>query len=81
MLYYQYNSHGDDIYKSIIQSSQSLRASVNKLLWHEDTGNETYCLNQTEKENEMLKRREDVNGYPIKTEYYRNEGKYVSQYV
>lgn len=28
-----------------------------ELLWHEDTGNEIYCLNQTEKENDILQQR------------------------
>lgn len=34
-----------------------LENSTYELLWHEDTGNEIYCLNQTEEENEMLQRR------------------------
>lgn len=28
-----------------------------ELLWHEDTGNAIYCLNQTEKENDILQQR------------------------
>lgn len=31
--------------------------SIYELLWHEDTGNELYCLNQTEEENEILQQR------------------------
>lgn len=34
-----------------------LGSSVYELLWHEDTGNELYCLNQTEEENELLQQR------------------------
>lgn len=34
-----------------------LKRSTYELLWHEDTGNELYSLNQTEKENEMLQQR------------------------
>ena len=28
-----------------------------ELLWHEETGNEIYCLNQTEEENKILQQR------------------------
>ena len=28
-----------------------------ELLWHEDIGNEIYCLNQTEEENDLLQHR------------------------
>ena len=31
--------------------------SIYELLWHEDTGNELYSLNQTKEENEMLQQR------------------------
>lgn len=31
--------------------------SIYELMWHEDTGNEIYCLNQTEKENDRLQER------------------------
>lgn len=34
-----------------------LGRSIYELLWHEDSGNEIYCLNQSEKENEMLQQR------------------------
>ena len=45
----------DGLWYSIIRIR--LDCSVYELLWHEDTGNEIYCLNQTEGENEMLQRR------------------------
>lgn len=32
-------------------------SSIYELLWHEDTGNELYCVNQTEEEVEMLQQR------------------------
>ena len=35
----------------------SLGSTIYELLWHEDTGNEIYCINQTEKGNEMLQQR------------------------
>ena len=35
----------------------SLGSSVYELLWHEDTGNELYCVNQTEEEVKMLQQR------------------------
>ena len=34
-----------------------LNSCVYELLWHEDTGNEIYCLNQTEEENQVLQQR------------------------
>lgn len=34
-----------------------LDSSTYELLWHEDTGNEIYCLNQTKEENDMLQQR------------------------
>ena len=33
------------------------KSSIYELLWHEDTGNEIYCLKQSEEENEMLQQR------------------------
>ncbi len=35
----------------------SLGSTIYELLWHEDTGNEIYCIDQTEKGNEMLQQR------------------------
>jgi len=34
-----------------------LGSTIYELLWHEDTGNEIYCIDQTEKGNEMLQQR------------------------
>lgn len=34
-----------------------LNGCIYELLWHEDTGNEIYCLNQTEEENHTLRQR------------------------
>ena len=34
-----------------------LSNSKYELLWHEETGNEIYCLNQTEEENKILQQR------------------------
>lgn len=45
----------DGLWYSIIRIY--LGASIYELLWHEDTGNEIYCLNQTEEENDMLQKR------------------------
>lgn len=34
-----------------------LDSSTYELLWHEDTGNEIYCLKQTKEENDLLQQR------------------------
>lgn len=45
----------DGIWYSLLRIS--LGSSVYELLWHEDTGNELYCVNQTEEEVKMLQQR------------------------
>ncbi|MDE6016152.1 MAG: hypothetical protein K2H41_10715 [Acetatifactor sp.] len=35
----------------------NLNSCEYELLWHEDTGNEIYCLNQTEEKNNILQQR------------------------
>lgn len=45
----------DGIWFSIIRIH--LRKCEYELLWHEDTGNAIYCLNQTEEENNLLQHR------------------------
>lgn len=45
----------DGLWYSIIRLH--LNSCIYELLWHEDTGNEIYCLNQTEEENYILQQR------------------------
>ncbi len=51
-----------------------LENSTYELLWHEDTGNEIYCLNQTEEENEMLQRRLEGVLYILNNRIKEKEG-------
>lgn len=51
-----------------------LENSTYELLWHEDTGNEIYCLNQAEEENEMLQRRLERVLYILNNRIKEKEG-------